>query len=197
MLLYHPATGLAHNPLWGHTTDSKLHPITYIHTGKLDPSVRQLIHHLKNSWSGQPNVRDTKIKERDNLQSFNIVLLFTRVLLVGITAYMVTAEITDLSAKSSHSVWWHILLPHWWCCNGITPNFDNSQILHGILSTSHRHGMKKPAHWYIYLDDNCMVWSQRTELLHDFLEHMNNLHPNNKFVMELEQNTALLFLDAQ
>jgi hypothetical protein len=56
--------------------------------------------------------------------------------------------------------------------------------------------MRKPVHWYIYVDDTFMVWPHRTELLQDFLEHMNNLHPNYKFMMELEQHTALLFLDA-
>jgi len=56
--------------------------------------------------------------------------------------------------------------------------------------------MKEPAYWYIYVDDTLMVWPHRTELLQDFLEHMNNLHPNIKFMMELEQHTALLFLEA-
>jgi len=42
-------------------------------------------------------LRDIKIKERDNLLSFNIVLLFTKSTNGGITAYMVTAEITDLT----------------------------------------------------------------------------------------------------
>ena len=64
-----------------------------------------------------------------------------------------------------------------------------------VLSTNHRHGMKKPAHWYIYLDDTFTVGPHRTEMLQDFLEHMNNLHPNIKFMMELEQRTVLLFLD--
>jgi len=73
MLLYHPATGLAQNPLCGHTTenDSKLQSITYKHTGQLDPSVRQLVHHLKNSQSVQPNVKrykNTRNRQRAKLQ---------------------------------------------------------------------------------------------------------------------------------
>jgi len=53
----------------------------------------------------------------------------------------------------------------------------------------------RPTHWYRYMDDTFMVWPHGEEELHDFLIHLNNIHPNIKFMMEVEKNQSLSFLD--
>jgi hypothetical protein len=54
---------------------------------------------------------------------------------------------------------------------------------------------RKPTHWYRYVDDTFVVWPHGEEELHNFLNHLNNIHPNIKFMMEVEQNQSLPFLD--
>jgi hypothetical protein len=55
---------------------------------------------------------------------------------------------------------------------------------------------KKPAHWYRYVDDTFVVWTHGKEELHGFLQHLNTIHSNIKFTMEVEKNNTLPFLDA-
>jgi hypothetical protein len=54
---------------------------------------------------------------------------------------------------------------------------------------------RKSTHWYRYVDDTFVVWRHGKEELHDFLNHLNNIHPNIKFTMEVEQSQLLPFLD--
>jgi hypothetical protein len=54
---------------------------------------------------------------------------------------------------------------------------------------------KKPAYWYRYVDDTFVVWPHGKEELQEFLKHLNNIHPNIKFTMEVEENRCLPFLN--
>ena len=54
---------------------------------------------------------------------------------------------------------------------------------------------KKPMHWHRYVDDMFVVWSHGDNELQIFLQHLNSLHPSIKFMMELEKDKKLLFLD--
>jgi hypothetical protein len=54
---------------------------------------------------------------------------------------------------------------------------------------------KKPAHWYRYADDTFVVWAHGKQELRVFLQHLNSIHPNIKFTLEVEQNHALPLLD--
>ncbi|KAK5649280.1 hypothetical protein RI129_000309 [Pyrocoelia pectoralis] len=53
----------------------------------------------------------------------------------------------------------------------------------------------KPTLWLRYVDDTFVIWSHGQEKLKAFLEHLNNVHPNIKFTIEIEQNDQLPFLD--
>jgi hypothetical protein len=53
---------------------------------------------------------------------------------------------------------------------------------------------RKSTWWYRYVDDTFVVWPHGKEL-YDFLQHLNNIHPNIKFTMEVEQDGSLPFLD--
>lgn len=37
----------------------------------------------------------------------------------------------------------------------------------------------KPLHWFIYLDDTIIIWSESKELLTNFLDHLNSIHMAN------------------
>jgi hypothetical protein len=54
---------------------------------------------------------------------------------------------------------------------------------------------RKPTHWYRYMDDTFVVWPHREEELCKFLDHLNSIHHNIKFTMEVEKNQSLPFLD--
>jgi hypothetical protein len=54
---------------------------------------------------------------------------------------------------------------------------------------------RSPTHWYRYVDDTFAVWLHGEEELHDFLIHLNNIHPNLKFTMEVEKKQSLPFHD--
>jgi hypothetical protein len=50
----------------------------------------------------------------------------------------------------------------------------------------------KPAKWFTYVVDTCVVWSHETERLQQFLYHLNSIRPNIKFTIEVEANYTVL-----
>ena len=53
----------------------------------------------------------------------------------------------------------------------------------------------KPTCWYRYVDDTFVIWPHGKENLTDFLEHLNGVHKNIQFTMEIEEDGHLPFLD--
>ncbi|KAK5647713.1 hypothetical protein RI129_002605 [Pyrocoelia pectoralis] len=53
----------------------------------------------------------------------------------------------------------------------------------------------KPKCWFRYVDDTFVIWPHGSHTLDEFLQHLNNIHPNIKFTMETESNNELSFLD--
>ena len=47
--------------------------------------------------------------------------------------------------------------------------------------------------WFV--NDVISVWDHGEESLHSFLTHLNTLDPNLQFILELEDNNKLPFLD--
>jgi hypothetical protein len=45
------------------------------------------------------------------------------------------------------------------------------------------------------MNDTFVVWPHGEEELHEFLDHLNSIHHNIKFTMEVEKNWSLPFLD--
>jgi hypothetical protein len=46
---------------------------------------------------------------------------------------------------------------------------------------------RKPTHWYRYMDDTFVVWPHGEEELCEFLDHLNSIHHNINFTMEVEK----------
>jgi hypothetical protein len=53
----------------------------------------------------------------------------------------------------------------------------------------------KPNCWYRYVDDTFVIWPHGKTSLTNFLEHLNGLHKNIQFTMEIEENGHPPFLD--
>lgn len=59
------------------------------------------------------------------------------------------------------------------------------------LSTAKR----KATLWYRYVDNTFVIWPHGKETLQNSLHHLNGIHGNIKFTMEIEQNETLTFID--
>ena len=53
----------------------------------------------------------------------------------------------------------------------------------------------RPKFFFRYVDDTFVVWPHGIDTLDSFLTHMNGLHPNIRFTMEIEKDGELPFLD--
>ena len=53
----------------------------------------------------------------------------------------------------------------------------------------------KPVCWYRYVDDTFVIWPHGRERLMEFLDHLNSLHNNIEFTIEIEKDGHLPFLD--
>jgi hypothetical protein len=86
---------------------------------------------------------------------------------------------------------WLLLRPKRWCCHGSphhAPEIANFYMKFFEWQAISQ-AAKKLAHWYRYRDDTFVVWTHGKEELQGFLRHLNNIHSNIKFTMEVEQNT--------
>jgi hypothetical protein len=54
---------------------------------------------------------------------------------------------------------------------------------------------RKPWLWLRYSDDSFVVWPKGPELLQDFLSYVKSLRPSIHFTMEIESDSAIVFLD--
>ena len=53
----------------------------------------------------------------------------------------------------------------------------------------------KPSVWLWYIDDTFVIWNHEDKELNIFLRHLNSLHSNIEFTMEIEADSSLPFLD--
>ena len=53
----------------------------------------------------------------------------------------------------------------------------------------------QPKVWKRYVDDTFVIWPHGREKLNAFLQHINSLHPNISFTMEIEKDHKIAFLD--
>lgn len=54
---------------------------------------------------------------------------------------------------------------------------------------------QKPKVWFRYVDDTFVIWPHGKQALTDFLNFLNNRHPNIRFTMEIKNDRCLPFLD--
>lgn len=54
---------------------------------------------------------------------------------------------------------------------------------------------QNPRCFYHYVDDTIVIWQHGADALNDFLHHLNNVHENINFTMEIEPERTLAILD--
>jgi len=102
----------------------------------------------------------------------------------------------------------HVLTPTYFCANGqfyeqtdgvamgspLSPVIANFYMedfdMKAIKKATH-----KPVYWYRYVDNTFVIWPHGQEKLTDFLNHLNGIHNNIQFNMEIEEEGNLPFLD--
>jgi hypothetical protein len=53
----------------------------------------------------------------------------------------------------------------------------------------------RPTYWFCYVNDTFLISPHGPEEMNDFLNHLNNIHPNIQSTMQTEGNSHLPFLD--
>jgi len=73
----------------------------------------------------------------------------------------------------------------------VIANFFMEDFEEGVLNQA----THKPTCWYRYVDDIFAIWPHGKASLTTFLVHLNSLHKNIQFTMEIEENGRLPFLN--
>jgi len=149
-------------------------------------------HHVKNSFHFIRILETLKIKPGDLMVSFDVVSLFTKV--------PVEESLTLVSQhfnKDILALYKHVLTSTYFCVDGqfyeqtdgvamgspVIANFYMEDFeMKAIKQSTH-----KPACWYRYVDDNFVIWPHGKEKLTDFLNHLNGIHNNIQFTMEIRR----------
>jgi hypothetical protein len=53
----------------------------------------------------------------------------------------------------------------------------------------------KPQYWFHYVDDTFVIWPHGSDKMEKFLNHLNGLHRNIQFTIQIEGDSHLPFLD--
>jgi hypothetical protein len=76
----------------------------------------------------------------------------------------------------------------------LTPVVANFYMEH-FEQTAIGTAIHKPTRWYRYVTNTFVVWPHGKRVLQEFLKHLNGIHENINFIMKIEENGALPFLD--
>ena len=160
-------------------------------------------HHIENSKQFIETIKTIRLDETDILVSFDVESLFTKVPLpdtIELLRPHFDPPVVNLfrhCLTSSYFVWKGNFYEQ---TDGVAMGSPLSPIIADFFMEDFeiralQSAMKKPKHWYRYVDDTFVVWQHGKESLQMFLDHLNSIHPNIKFTMEIENNSSLPFLD--
>jgi len=165
-------------------------------TGLLNPLIGHAPSHIRNSEGFIQKLNTIRLQQSDILVSFNVVSLFTKVLLEDTLRLLL-----QHFHNQTISLFKQVLTTTYFLYDGAfynqTDGVTMGSPLAPVIANYYMEHFKqlaismasrKPTHWYRYVDDTFVVWPHREEEFHDFLNHLNNIHPNIKFTMEVEQN---------
>ncbi|KAJ4434821.1 hypothetical protein ANN_23392 [Periplaneta americana] len=139
-------------------------------TNMLQPLIGTCEHHVKNSTEFVRILENITVVPSDLLVSFDVISLFTKVPI---------KEALELVAEQFPD---NIL-----------------QLFRLALTTTYftynNSATHKPSHFFRYVDDTFVVWPHGQDKLQEFLQHLNSIHANIQFTMEVESEGSLPFLD--
>jgi hypothetical protein len=166
-------------------------------TGIVNPFVGHFPSHIRNSEGFIQKLNTICLQKSGILVIFDVVSLFTKVPL---------EDTLQLLQQHFHNqticLFKQVLTTTYFLYDGafydrtdgvtmgssLAPVIANYYMEHfeqQAISTASR----RPTHWYRYVDDTFVVWPHGEEELHHFLIHLNNIHPNIKFMMEVEKTS--------
>jgi hypothetical protein len=171
--------------------------------GLPSPLVGQSDHHTRNSEAFVQKLHDIWLNKADILVSFDVVSLFTKVPLddtLQLFSGRFQRQTVDLIK--------HVLTSTYFLYNGsfykqkdgvamgsplapVIANFYMEHFEKQAISSV----VKKPTSWYRYVDDMFVLWSHGKDELERLLKHLNSIHQNIAFTMEVDQQGTLPFLD--
>jgi hypothetical protein len=159
-------------------------------------------HHIKKSIEFVQILNSLQVDTRDIIVSFDIVSLFTKVLI---------KETMDLLGRHFGEdvlgLFRHVLTTSYVTFNGqfyrqrdgvamgsplspVIANFYMEDYEKATLESA----PLKPRCWFRYVDDAFVIWQHGPDKLKDFLHHLNGIHQSIQFTIETESEGHLPFL---
>lgn len=171
-------------------------------TGFLNKLTGNSTHHVKNSIHFTQILENLQVQPGDLMVSFYVVSLFTKVPVEDSLSLLSHHFADDILALFKL-----LLTSTYFCFDGqyfeqtdgvamgsplspVTANFFMEDFEEKALNQA----TLKPTCWYRYVDDTFVIWPHGKDNLTEFLEHLNGLHKNIQFTMEIEDG-RLPFLD--
>jgi hypothetical protein len=160
-------------------------------------------HHVKNSFKFVQILKSLRVQPEDLMVSFNMVSLFTNVLIVD-----------SLELFSHHfeddvlALFKHVLIYTYFCFDGqfyeqmdgvamgspLSPVIANF-FMEGFEKKAVEQVTHKPVCLFRYVGDTFIIWPHGQEKLTEFLNHLSRLRNKIQFTMEKEEDGHLPFLD--
>jgi hypothetical protein len=169
----------------------------------LQPEVELAPSYIRNSAHFVDVLKQTTLQPGDILVSFDIVSLFTKIPITD-TLRVIEQKFGHNTAQLARAC----LTTTYFQFNGkfykqlegapmgspISPAAANTYLVdfeERALTTA----PLRPTLWLRYVDDTFVIWSHGIVTLHQFLHHLNSIHENIQFTMEVEEKRRLPFLD--
>ena len=162
--------------------------------------------YVKNATHLVELMQDMSLDPEDILVSFDVVSLFTRIPITE--ALEVIKEKYDYLDEDIFSLAKHCMSNTYFLYDGlfykqvdgapmgsplspVVANLFMEYFEEMALASS----SLKPKCWLRYVDDTFVVWPHGRDTLEEFVAHLNSIHGNIKFIMEVEKDGKLPFLD--
>ncbi|KAJ4427431.1 hypothetical protein ANN_25053 [Periplaneta americana] len=169
----------------------------------LKPSVGKTSSYIRDSSHFIEKIQTLKTRPGDIMVSFDVVSLFTRVPIIKTIDLLKNIFPEDIVA-----LFQLVLTTTYFQWNGdfyeqtdgvamgspLSPMVANFY-MESFEDTTLKATTRRPECWFRYVDDTFVVWRHGEPALRDFLNHLNGVHKQIQFTMELESDGRLPFLD--
>lgn len=183
--------------------NSPTHALARYLATKLRPLSGNTDSYIRDSCDFVNKIKSLRLCEGDILVSFDVVSLFTKVPVDGVLEILRDKLPTDINQlveiclKNTFFSWNGNLYEQ---VEGAAMGSPLSPVIANIYMEDFETKALaaadlKPKSWFRYVDDTFVVWSHGRQTLEQFLVHLNSVHNNIQFTMEVEENGSIPFLD--
>jgi hypothetical protein len=171
-------------------------------TGFLNKLAGNLTHHVKNSIHFTQILENLQVQPGDLMVSFDVVSLFTKVPVedsLSLLSHHFTDYILALFKLVLTSTYFCFDGQYFEPTDGVATGSPLSPVIANFFvedfeeKTLNQATLKPPC-WYRYVNDTFVIFPHGKDNLTEFLEHLNGLHKNIQFTMEIEDG-HIKFLD--